>query len=118
MRHNQTLGTQAENYACRFLEKQHYQILHRNWKTPFGELDIIALDQDEWVCIEVKALTNTDLFDPIDHITPKKTQTLIRLAQSFAANQRKNRNIRIDLALVYCQSHPWRVDHFKDAISQ
>jgi len=112
----QSLGQDAESFVCDYLTEKKFQILKRNWRVKRGEIDIIALDGNEWVCVEVKALSDASDFDPMDHVTPKKIQTLIALSQQFMAQQIEQRNMRIDIVLVYCQSTPWRVDHFKDAV--
>ncbi|MCB1198515.1 MAG: YraN family protein [Deltaproteobacteria bacterium] len=110
------LGKQAEQEACRYLKKQGYQILAQNWRHHFGEIDIIAQDAQELVFVEVKSLTNSQTFDPMDHITHKKINTLRKLAQSYTSNLVKDIDQRIDIILVYCDTLPWRIDHFKDAI--
>lgn len=48
------IGTLGEDIACVFLSHKGYQILQRNFKARYGELDIIALDGKALVFIEVK----------------------------------------------------------------
>lgn len=49
------LGLEGERLAAEFLEREGYQILERNWRCTFGEMDIIARDPDGTVVmVEVK----------------------------------------------------------------
>jgi len=50
------VGKIGEGYAARHLEKMGYSVLERNFKRPWGELDIVARKSGEWVFIEVKTL--------------------------------------------------------------
>ena len=50
-----SLGKAGEDYACRELERQGYEILARRFRTRLGEIDIVARDGDTLVFIEVKA---------------------------------------------------------------
>ena len=54
-------GFLGEERVVNFLVNKNYQILFRNWRTKFGEIDIIALDKsnlngDTLVFLEVKTL--------------------------------------------------------------
>ena len=48
------LGNRGENIACRLLKNKRYDILLRNFKSPKGEIDIIARDGGILCFIEVK----------------------------------------------------------------
>jgi putative endonuclease len=52
------LGDSGEEIAARFLEKRGYRVLERNYRSPVGELDIIALHRGTVVFVEVKARTS------------------------------------------------------------
>ena len=48
-------GYQNEDLAATYLNKNGYRILMRNYRTPIGEIDIIAKDHDTIVFVEVKS---------------------------------------------------------------
>jgi len=49
------LGVRGEKTAARFLRRKGYEILRRNFRTRFGEIDIIARDGHTLVFVEVKS---------------------------------------------------------------
>ncbi|MFA4829490.1 MAG: YraN family protein, partial [Thermodesulfovibrionales bacterium] len=52
------LGSEGEDLAAAFLKGKGYKIISRNYKTPIGEVDIIAEDKGTIVFVEVKTRTN------------------------------------------------------------
>ena len=58
MYENREIGNLGENIAAKYLESSGYHILDRNFRARQGELDIIAVDNDELVFVEVKTRTN------------------------------------------------------------
>lgn len=68
-------GREAEDFACAFLEKNHYKILERNFNTRFGEIDIIAQKGGILHFVEVKSGTG---FEPIYNISKDKLTKLTK----------------------------------------
>src|SRR3989339_332397 len=58
MNHNQKIGKLGEDLACKYLQQKGYEILDRNIKTSFKEIDIVARIKEKIVFIEVKTRTN------------------------------------------------------------
>jgi putative endonuclease len=75
-----TLGQAGERRAERFLKRQGYRILARRYRTPVGELDLVARDGDTIVFVEVKARRDDVHADPEDAVTPAKQRKLARAA--------------------------------------
>ena len=93
MTKNLEIGKSGEDIACGYLVKKSYKILERNFRKPWGELDIIAKDpQKTLVFIEVKAmaenkpgLDNEDYqLVPEDNLTQAKLRQIIRSASLYA----------------------------------
>ena len=57
-------GSRGEEEAARYLGQKGYQILERNHRTKFGELDIIASDKETLVFVEVKTKIGEDFGSP------------------------------------------------------
>jgi len=95
------LGKKGEDLAAGFLEANGYQILERNWRCPFGEIDIVAKEGEQFVFVEVKTKQNLDFGRPEEMVTFKKQQKLVKLAQAYLGE--KNlwaADFRIDVVAI------------------
>ena len=54
---NRSKGNTGEEIACKYLKKQGFQINDRNYRKPWGELDIIAVKDSQIHFFEVKSIT-------------------------------------------------------------
>src|SRR3954469_6771547 len=73
------LGTRGENLACRFLKKNGYKILYRNFKgRTGGEIDVVCRDRDTLVFVEVKTRTREDFGRPLDAVDRDKRKRISR----------------------------------------
>ncbi|MEY8702206.1 YraN family protein [Francisella philomiragia] len=78
------IGNKAEAQACKYLKSQGLQIIAQNFKAlPYGEIDIIALDQSTLVFIEVKYRSRTKFAKAEEMLTYSKQQKLINAANIF-----------------------------------
>lgn len=77
------LGKEGEDRAARFLKKQGYRILERNYSTPQGEIDLIALHRGEIVFVEVKTRTNEAYGAPELAVNPRKQMRMIKAALGY-----------------------------------
>jgi ribonuclease HII len=93
------IGDSAEIVAGEFLESKGHQILARNWKTRFCEIDIISLKDGIVYVIEVKYRRNANQGGGIAAITPKKLQHMRFAAELFITNK-KLHNHEVRLAVV------------------
>jgi len=66
------LGAWGEEYACTFLVNEGIQIMERNARTPFGEIDIIGRQNELFVFVEVKTRSSLISGYPEDAITTDK----------------------------------------------
>lgn len=84
------LGKIGEDLACGYLVEKGYKIIERNWKKPWGELDIIARGRDKTlVFVEVKTMKHfTSGIKPEDQMTAAKLQKVRRAASLYAGSGR------------------------------
>lgn len=76
-----TLGAHGEQLAADHLVRRGYTIVERNFRNRWGELDIVALDQDTLVFCEVKTLRATAAGRiPLDAVRGKKRLQVRRMA--------------------------------------
>ena len=77
------LGTQYELLAIAFLEAKHYIILEHSYRCRFGEIDIIAKDDEYIVFVEVKYRKKGDYGYPREAVNYKKKQHILRTAMYY-----------------------------------
>src|SRR6201996_5652615 len=77
------LGLSAESRAAMFLIAKAYRILARRWKTPFGEIDIIARRRHTLVFVEVKA--RASLEDAVEAVTAQSQRRIVNAAELWLA---------------------------------
>ena len=112
--HNE-LGKTGEDFAAEYLEKQGYQILHRNWSKGNYEIDIVASIEDEIVFIEVKTRFNNLYSDPEDAVTNKKINHIIAAAGLYIKWFNVDLSARFDIISVLGNFPYFEIDHIEDA---
>lgn len=80
---NKKIGGAGEDLAEAYLKKNGYRILERNKVTPYGEIDLIAMDGDTLVFVEVKARRSRLYSVPVSSITSVKQHKIINSALHY-----------------------------------
>jgi len=93
-------GLSAESRAALFLIAKAYRILERRWKTPFGEIDIIARRRGVVVFVEVKARASVD--EAVEAVTDRTKRRVIGAAEMWLARHPRHANggMRFDFIVV------------------
>jgi putative endonuclease len=111
-------GQAAEDVAARFLQSQGYRIVARNWRTRYGELDIIAEDRAALVFVEVRSKLSDDPTTPQETITSKKQRQVSQSALAYVSQHNiQDRPCRFDVVEVFLNhdGKPVRVNLLKNA---
>ncbi len=105
-------GLMAEGAAELFLRAKGFKILERRYKTPVGEIDIIALDDSYLVFVEVKARSSVD--DALYSLTPKMKMRIQDAALYFTTSfpEYADRPMRVDVMAVKL---PFTIRHLENA---
>ena len=91
-------GRAGEEAAAHFLESRGYEILHRNYRLPLGEIDLVARDRNWIVFVEVKARTGHGYGAPAEAVDGKKQLRMTRAAFAYLAEHRlEGRDCRFDV---------------------
>jgi len=95
-------GRRGEDLACRFLKKDKYKILEKNYRSRQGEIDIIAEDRKGVLCfVEVKARSRQDYGLPIEAVTHSKQKKLLATAFIYLeTNKMESKDMRFDIVSV------------------
>lgn len=93
-------GVSAETRAAAYLIGKGFRILARRWKSPVGEIDIVARRHRTLIFVEVKARATLD--DAAWSVTPRQQQRIAAAAQAWLASRPDVafRDIRLDVVLV------------------
>jgi len=109
------LGLSAESRAALFLIAKAYRIVARRWKTPFGEVDIIARRRRDLVFVEVKARERLD--DAAEAVTERNKQRIVAAAELWLAHHPGDAQcfIRFDVILIAPGTMPRHIVNAFDA---
>jgi putative endonuclease len=93
-------GISAESRAAALLIAKGFRILARRWKTPVGEIDIVARRRKLLLFVEVKARDNFD--DAAESVTPRNQRRIIAAAEAWLAAHPDDvlSDMRFDVVLV------------------
>ncbi|MCF8588232.1 YraN family protein [Gordonia sp. HY285] len=83
------IGRLGEDVAAEHLAGLGWEILARNWRTRYGELDLIAAIGDTLVIVEVKTRASRTFGDPVAAVTPHKLRTMRLVARQWLAEQER-----------------------------
>src|SRR3990167_10529495 len=102
-----TAGKLGEDTAVKHLLKSGYKILQRNFRSKFGEIDIVAIDpstgsgQVTLVFVEVKTRWNKEYGYPQEAVTPRKLRKIARTGEYFKLlNPQTPELLRIDVVAI------------------
>ena len=95
------LGKRGEALAWNFLRKLGYELLEKNYRTRFGEIDIVARKDGVIVFLEVKTRRDHRFGMPEEAVDWKKRRKLTGLAEAYLQAKRlENRAARFDILSV------------------
>ncbi len=101
MANNLALGAHGEELAARFLRAAGIEIVDRNWRCRYGELDLIVREADVTAFVEVKTRSGLGFGTPAEAVTFAKQQRIRRLALLWLDEQGGSyRRIRFDVVSV------------------
>jgi putative endonuclease len=110
------LGRAGEAAAEKFLRRQRYAILARNYRCPFGEVDLVALDGRVVVFVEVRSRAGTEFGGPLESINRRKQEQVIKAALHFLSRHHLHaREARFDVIGIKWEGKEPEIEHLKNA---
>lgn len=107
--HKKLLGKKGEALAAKYLKKLGYKLLAKNYRTPFGEADLIFSYGEQTVFVEVKTRTNTAFGEAKEAVDKFKQARYRKIALYFGKGAEPN--ARFDVVEVY----PDTINHIPNA---
>ena len=99
--HKKLLGKTGEERVAAYLKAQGCKILEKNYRTPFGEADLIVQDGDEIAFVEVKTRESFSFGTPREAVTPAKQRRYYDIAKFYWKRIGKEPNARFDVVEVF-----------------
>lgn len=115
------VGDRGEALARRYLEGRGYGFVEGNYRTPYGEVDLILLDGETLVFVEVKLRKDSAYGGPLEAVTPRKQARLRLAAEQYLADLadsgREVPPARFDVVGIYRDvgDRTAKVRHVRDA---
>jgi putative endonuclease len=132
-RSRQAFGRWGESLAAEYLAGQGYTILERNARTPYGEIDLVARQVEEFsaaegdqsrayatIFVEVKTRSSRSFGLPEEAVTSRKQAHMLAAAQAYLQQHPElEGSWRIDVIAIqrYHASEPPTILHFENAVT-
>ena len=97
------IGDIGENAASKYLKKNGYKILERNYRKTFGEIDIIAEKEDVLVFVEVKTRKNDEFGRPCEFVNSAKQERIKKTALAYICERQIDVAVSFDIIEVYAE---------------
>ena len=115
------IGRWAESFVAASLEERGVRIVDRNFRTRFGEVDLIAADGNSLRFVEVRARRQSGFGAPAETVSPAKARRIIAASEEYLQRERANwSDWRIDVAAVELDewSRPAAVEFIESAVEE
>ena len=110
-----TQGQAAESLACHHLERHGLRLIERNYQCRAGELDLVMRDGPQWVFVEVRSRRAGRHGGPLETVTPRKQQRLLRAAAHYLQRRRIDAPCRFDVIGILHEGAETRIEWIRDA---
>ena len=111
-------GSKGEHIATVLLQKKGYAILARQYRTRWGEIDIIAQKERYLVFVEVKTRSQGAIADPAEFVDQYKQERIIQTAKLFLAQNPTEKQPRFDVIEVFLQKDGTKsIKHLENAFA-
>ncbi len=112
----QEIGNSGEGFVAEYLKKKGYIISARNYRTRFGEIDVIAENDDEILFVEVKTRSEKSKIRPYEYVNFSKQRKLFITANIYLQHNGFGLKPRFDVAEVFVSGDgSMRLNYFENA---
>lgn len=113
---NQQLGKAGEDLAVKYLRGKGYKIQERNYRTAYGEIDIICEHSGGLVFVEVKTRRSHKFGLPQEAVTAAKINHLKKAAYLYLESRSKPfKFIRFDVIAITLLNGQNQIEHIESA---
>lgn len=108
-------GLEGEERAAKYLKKQGYSITARNFQSRFGEIDIIAENDEYIIFVEVKARSEKSIAEPKEFVDRRKQRKIITTAEIYLSVNPTKKQPRFDVVEVKKEKSKVYLNHIVNA---
>lgn len=110
-------GDAIERLACRHLERQGLKLVARNYRSPFGEIDLVMRHANVLVFVEVRYRQHTRFGLPAETVDARKQSRLRATAEHYLQHDERacNQPCRFDIVAVTCEPSGEHIDWLQNA---
>jgi putative endonuclease len=110
------LGRRGERAAEKYLRRNGYRIVKRNFRAAGAEIDLVAMDGDVLVFVEVKTRRSRDAGAPHEAVDERKQKQIRRAAEIFATRYREDEiEMRFDIVAVDASGERLEIELLRNA---
>jgi len=115
----QSFGQRGEQLAVNYLVNQGYTIITTNWRCRYGEIDIIARQENTMVFVEVRTRHTGLPETAFASISERKRERLVRAVHIYLANHHLEEALwRVDvIAIAFPPTGKPIIEHAPDALN-
>ncbi len=117
MKNNISFGSKGEQIAEKYLLKNKYTILHKNWHFRHKEIDLVCKKNNEIIFVEVKTRNNDYFENPKDAVTRKKQKHIIEAANAYIEKYDIHFEARFDIISIVLNNATPEIEHIEDAFN-
>ena len=119
MGRNNLAGAWGEALAAQYLQKKRYKILATNYRSRFGEIDLVASNRRYLVFVEVKLRKSDQFASALEYVDSKKQSRIRTTAEIYLSEFSTDLQPRFDVIEIYAPEgietkHP-KIHHLEDA---
>ena len=112
----QKFGEKGEALAAKYLKKNGYKIIEQNYRTPLGEIDIIAKEKNTIVFVEVKSRRSIRFGSPKWAVTPNKQRKISMVALHYLKTTKQTKDkARFDVVSIISNKDNPQIEIVKNA---
>ena len=109
-------GKEGEAMASKYLQKKGYKILLRNYRTKYGEIDIVAKRKKLIVFVEVKLRKGDSFGKGVDAINEYKIKRIRKTAEYYLFNNKiDDKDVRFDVISIDFKTNEYKIEHIEGA---
>lgn len=114
-----SIGAAAEDSAIKYLNRNGLQLIDRNFRSKYGEIDLVMKHADCMVFVEVRYRKSKDFLNPLESINKKKVNNIINCSKYYIQKLKTDLDIyRFDIISITGNLEAPDIDWYQSAFTE